>query len=103
MTKAYLATLPSTNIDHALLNLPDPPCESAVQEEVDDYSQSGEAFCCLEAIFVVQGEGDGSDNDSSVSKTKFDVGIPVRLAELKAVQVVLESIVGRVLAVWGGC
>lgn len=77
MTRAYLATLPSTNIDHALLNLPDPPCESAVQEEVDDYSQSGEGFRSFEAIFVVQSEGDGSDDDSSVSKTKFDMGVPV--------------------------
>lgn len=103
MAVANLATLPSTNVYETLFNLPDPVGEGAVQEEVGDDSESGESFCSFEAILVVESKGDGSDYDSSVSKTELDVGVPVRLAELEAVQVVLESIVGCVFAVCGSC
>jgi hypothetical protein len=57
-------------------------------------------FRRLKAIFVVESKGDGSNDDSSVSESELHIGVPVRLAELEAVQVVLEGIVGCVLAVW---
>jgi hypothetical protein len=57
-------------------------------------------FCSFEAIFVVESKGDGSNDDSSVSESELYINVPVRLAELEAVQVVLEGIVGCVLAVW---
>jgi hypothetical protein len=101
MAATDLATLPSTDVYETLFNLPDPVGKGAVQEKVDDNSQGGELFCSLEAILVVESEGDGGDYDSSVSETKLDIGVPVRLAELEAVQVVLQSIVGCVLAVCG--
>jgi hypothetical protein len=55
-------------------------------------------FRRLKAIFVVESKGDGSNDDSSVSESELHIGVPVRLAELEAVQVVLEGIVGCVLA-----
>jgi hypothetical protein len=90
MSKTHLATLPSTNVYETGLNLPDPVGKGAVQCKVGDDSEGGEFFCSFEAIF-----------DGSVSKTELDIGVPVRLAELEAVQVVLQGIVGGVLAVWG--
>lgn len=98
----HLATFPSTNVYETLLDSPDPVGESAVQEEVGDNSESGETFRSLEAILVVESKSNGGDYDSSVPESELDVGVPVRLAELEAVQVVLESIVGCVLAVCGG-
>ena len=102
MAAIDLATLPSTDVYETLFNLPDPVGESAVQEKVNDDGCGGELFCSLEAILVVESKGDGSDYDSSVSQTELDIGVPVRLAELEAVQVVLQSIVGCVLAVCRG-
>lgn len=102
MAATDLATLPSTDVYKTLFNLPDPVRKGAVQEKVDDNGQGGELFCSLEAILVVESEGDGSDYDSSVSETELHIGVPVRLAELEAVQVVLQSIVGCVLAVCRG-
>ena len=96
----HLAALPSTNVYEALFNLPDPVGESAVQEKVGDDGEGGETFCSFEAILVVESKGDGSDYDGSVSESELDIGVPVRLAELEAVQVVLKGIVGCVLAVW---
>jgi hypothetical protein len=101
MSKTHLATLPSTNVYETGLNLPDPVGKGAVQCKVGDDSEGGEFFCGFEAIFVVESKGDGGDYDGSVSKTELDIGVPVRLAELEAVQVVLQGIVGGVLAVWG--
>jgi hypothetical protein len=102
MAATDLATLPSTDVYETLFNLPDPVCEGAVQEKVDDDGCGGELFCSLEAILVVKSKGDGSYYHSSVSQTELDIGVPVRLAELEAVQVVLQSIVGCVLAVCRG-
>ncbi|KAG9954798.1 hypothetical protein KCU85_g374, partial [Aureobasidium melanogenum] len=99
ITAAHLATFPSTDVDETVLDLPDPVGKGTVQEKVDDDGPSGELFCSFEAIFVVQREGDGSNDDSGVSKSELHIGVPVGLAELEAVQVVLQGIVGCVLTV----
>ena len=96
---AHLATFPSTDVDETVFDLPDPVGKGTVQEKVDDDSGCGELFCSLEAIFVVQGEGDSSDYNSGISQGELYVGVPVGLAELETVQVVLQGIVGCVLAV----
>ena len=89
MAATDLATLPGTDVYKAVLDLPDPVGKGGVQEEVCDDGSGGETFCGLEAIFVVESKGDGRDYDSSVSESELDIGVPVRLAELEAVQVVL--------------
>lgn len=62
-----LATFPSTDVDETVLDLPDPVGKGTVQEKVGNDGPSGELFCSFETIFVVQAEGDGSDNDSGIS------------------------------------
>lgn len=63
----HLAAFPSTDIDEPVLDLPNPVGKGTIQEKVDDDGPSGELFCSLEPIFVIQTEGDSSDNDSGIS------------------------------------
>lgn len=90
------------DIDDPLLKTPDPDGEGPIEEGVENNGGSSVVLGAVESKLVVPEEAGGGDQEGAVAQAQTDVGEGVRLLELERVQVVGDSIVGRVLKVWDG-
>jgi hypothetical protein len=99
MAAHLLSTGSRADIYSTLFNDPDPQGQSGVQTAVDCHRCGRVVLGVVETQLVVPEETSTSDEEGRVAYREPDIGKKVRLRELEGVEIVGDSIVGRVLQV----